>query len=446
MHVWLLNLRDRLRSSYWFVPLLMTGGAILLAVVLLWADALIPNEWLSDVTFIYHSNATDERALMLAIAGLMIAVVGVLFSITMVPLTLAASQFGPRLLRNFLRDTTTQLALGFFVGTLAYCLVVMVAIPTSESSAFTPQIAVTVALAAAIFSVVVLIIFLDHLAVSLQASNVITEVSTELCQLIDSGEATIASPDEPVVPVEQVVQLRTQVEARGQPVVARRSGYVRACDHNALVSLAAERGLVFYALRLPGDFVTSASPLLLAWPPERVDESLAATVTESYFLGEYRTLTQDVEFGVNSLVEIAMRALSPAINDPFTAMSCIDWLGVALSKVARHPAERAYLCDDAGQLRLLFEPMTFERLLNAAFNQIRQYGRGNADVLLRMLDTLATIAYHTRNEYQRTALAEQLQLLADETGIGLPAEGDRTRVNRRVTELARILANLQPAP
>lgn len=435
----MLDLWDSLRSSYWFLPTVMSLLAIVFAGIMLQIDRYIPNELLRNSSLVYTSDAGGERSLLLTIAGSMVAIIGIVFSVTMVPLTIAASQFGPRLLRNYLRDTTTQVVIGSFAATFVYCMVVLLSIPESLSDDTLPQISATVALVLALISIGVLLYFLHHIAVSLQATSVVAEVSAELHAAI---EHVFRLPGERQIDRRQLMEAETlqgQVEREGQAIQATKTGYIRAIAKDSLVHMSAEQGLFIALQYRPGDFVVSGCSLAYGWPAEKIDDQIIDMVNQAFLLGEQRTLTQDVEFGINSLVEVGVRALSPAINDPFTAMTCLDRIGAALALVVERIPEPFFHCDHNGRLCLFTKPFTFQRLADSSFNLIRQYGRSNAEVLLRMLDAIAVIATHSYNPRDRAVLLIHASLIEQECKLGLPNPGDRERVERRFAEVAHIL-------
>jgi uncharacterized membrane protein len=427
------NLTDKLRTTYWFVPLLMSAAAVLLAVVLLAIDAAIPNSALFGKWYILQVDAPGAKGLMSTIAATVIGVVGVVFSVALVPLTITMAQFGFILLRKFMRDWTTQLVLGTYSATFVYCILLLLTFPPNMSAQSIPQVSVTFALLLFLASIGVLVLFFHHIATSLQASNVVAGVGAELLGSI--GREYLADPvpgaaTPPRDDATDVEALRATVLREGRPIAATGLGYIHAIAGDELLHLTAAQQLTLFVTRHAGEFVIPGDPLALAWPPQQVTAGVEKAVNDAWLLGEYRTLVQDIEFGVLSLVSIALIALSPAINNPFTAMLCLDQLAAALSALARRAQVSPYYHDDAGHLRVIADPTTFERLTDVAFSQIRQYGRSDAEVLRHMLRAIAWIAPHASTQAQRQALRRHATLVEHMARLSLPEEADQERVRQ----------------
>jgi uncharacterized membrane protein len=449
MRVRLIHFHDLLTASYWFVPLLMSVAAVLLAVACLAIDAAIPDALLTDSPFLYVADADAERSTLLSVGTVTLGTAGVVFSLTTVPLTVAASQFGSRLLRNFLRDRITQVVLGMYFATFIYCMVVLFSIPNRPEVAELPHIGTTVSLLMALTSFCLLVYFIHHIGVSLQAPTVIAEVGDELRRAIEfhARIGTAEAPKEDASKAwEAFADIAAQVEQEGVRLDASKTGYVHAV---AIDELTAERDVILRLLRQPGEFITEEAPLALLWPsssessPEEVTE-VEERVNDAYLVGYQRIPTLDVEFAVNQLVEIAVRALSPAINDPFTAMTCLDRLGTELARFATTCHATPYRFDAVGRLRIILEIADFARLTDAAFHLIRQYGRGNAEVLSRLLDALLLASSGARLTEDRAALLRHARLVEGETHTeGLPNPHDRERVRKRAEA---VLARLENRP
>lgn len=384
----------------WLVPSAMAATAVAGALAL---GAFEPHIELppSAERLVFHGDAAGARAILAAIAGSMIGVTGVTFSITIVTLSLASSQFGPRLLRNFLRDRGNQIVLGAFIATFAFCLLGLRNIRGGTSETDGTYLTVVVAVLLALMSLGLLIYFIHHIATSIQADTVIARVGSEL-------EATI----DRLYPHELGLPAKDDAEAaRGRAALADavhidapRSGYLQSIDLDQLMALAKRHDLVIAIDRRPGQFVIAGRPLMRAAPAARVDEATKAALARLWIVGDHRTAEQDVEFLVHQLVETASRALSPGINDPFTAMTCIDRLGGALARLSVRELPPSRRADEDGNLRVLAATTTYAGLLDAAFNQIRQYAASSVDVLIRLLETLETLAEATRGDPTRQAI------------------------------------------
>jgi uncharacterized membrane protein len=433
---------DRLRASYWYVPAVMALLALLLSELVIWCDALIPNAALIGRRFIISQDPEQARITLAGLATTVLGTAGVVFSLLTVPMSLAASQFGSRLLRLNLRDKTTQFELGVFVGTFTFCLAAALSIPPASIEPEALQLTPSIALFLCLASFGSLLALIHHIGTALQAPNVAASASAELRAVIRSvaAESGRQSAVERKAEDEAVPGL---VEIEGRPIYAEGVGYIQQVDPGLALPVAQARGLVIRLVRKPGDFVRTGDVVGLVWPPHAADEAVMRRIRGCYRLGNGRTPTQDIEYAVNQLVEVAVRAMSPAINDPFTAMTCLDHLGAGLVLYAEQVAASPYLYDSENRLRVIVDPLTFGELMDAAFNMIRRAGRDNADVLRSMLDAIDTIAAKASAERQ-AELLRHVRLVEAEVQANSSIDWDQERVSRRSAEL---VARLQgPIP
>jgi uncharacterized membrane protein len=379
-------------------------------------------------------------------------VVGVVFSIILVTLTLASTQFGPRMLRNFIRDRGTQLTLGTFVATFVYAVLVLVSIGPGPHGDFVPHIGVTTTLALMVADLAVLIYFIHHIATSIQLPQVIASIAKDLSEAITvQGEADLPGgpahrPDNGPAGAE----LLARMEAGGGVVRATASGYVQFIQLRSLVRFAEEANAVISLNHRPGHFIVQGHPIATVWPPDAAD-GVSEVLGRAHITGPYRTLTQDVSFGIDQLVEIAIRALSPAVNDTFTALTCVDWLGDNLCKIVKkwHPT-RVYR-DGQGLVRVIAAHPTYRRLVQRAFEKIRQASNGMPAVMIRQLETLSKIMMETTDAGQRRVLLEQAAMIQRASERSVAEEADRTDVRRRYEAVLMAEAKLAgqqepPAP
>lgn len=440
MNVRIFKYWDRLRASFWFVPIVMAGAAVVLAFVTVAVEAPV-SDWLQRTSgWTFTGGAEGASAVLGAIAGSMITIAGVVFSMTLVALSLASSQFGPRMLRNFMRDTMTQVVLGTFIATFLYCLLVLRTIRRAEEVLFIPHISVSLGVLLAVVSVLVLIYFIHHVSVSLQANALVARVSLELFEGIDRlfpeaiGRGTRRIPPGP-----PSTGFLHAFDGEARSVGAGGDGYLQYIDKDVLLALAMEEDVVLRLERQPGHYVVADGPLVLLWPGDRVTDEIAARVHSAFTLGNQRTPRQDIECAVNQLVEIAVRALSPGLNDPFTATTCVDRLGSALCRLAQREMPSPYCHDAQGQLRVIGPAITYSGIMDAAFNQIRQYGRSSAAVTIRLLETIAVIAGFAHRAEDRAALQRHAEMIARGAREGLSESEDRQAVRARFLEASRLL-------
>jgi uncharacterized membrane protein len=303
----------------------------------------------------------------------------------------------------------------------------------SGPEGFVPQLSLLVGFLLAILSVAVLIFFIHHVAESIQAMTVIASVSDDLERAIvrDFAEPDDGSPAngrEALRPGE----LPEDFDSAALPIGARRSGYLQAVNISNLLKLATDHDLLLRLELSPGDFVVRGAPLASVWSADHARPAeLADAVNGAFIVGAKRSPEQDIEHLINQLVEVAVRALSPGINDPFTAINCIDYLGAALSELARRRLPSPWHFDGEDRLRLVTRPQTFDGALSAAVDQIRQHGRRDVAVTIRLLEMLATLLPTTRSEEQRRSLVRQAAMIDRGSRDGLSAEEDRRDVRRR---------------
>lgn len=411
---------DNLLSSLWFYPALISLLSGLGALISLELDAAL---LLPDLLGV---NPNGVRIILSAIVNSTMTVTGLAFSVIIVALVMASQQFSPRLLRGFMRDRTSQVVLGMFLGTFVASIVVLQAVDESARPAV-PQLSVALCVAASVGCLAGLIYFGHHIAELIQVSDIIARVAEETITVLEAHFPASPAPA-PAGP--------DPAPGAGLAIAAPRSGYIQGADYAALIETARACGGVIRLDRAVGDFVPEGNRLATVWcqaaPPEAALQRCLAIDIE-------RTLLQDVEFGVRQLVDIALKAISPAINDPRTAMNCIDYLGAILVAAARRADPPTRHADSGGALRLITAELTFAGLVDRAFHQIRQYGAGDVAVTLRLLDTLLEIgealAALPGGRQRRAALWHHACMI----GRGarrLPEFHDRAEVERRIIALA----------
>jgi len=439
MRTRLTNLWQRLRASFWFLPSVLTCAAFLLALAMVALDETVKREGWALPPGIYKGGPEGARAVLSTVAGSMISVTGITFSITIVALTLASSQFGPRLLRNFMRDTGNQIVLGIFLATFVYCLMVLRRVHGAHDQIFVPHLSVTVGVVLALGSLGVLIYFIHHVAQSIQAENVIAAVGRDLDDAIEQFYPETVGTSYKDDSASGSPKLPQNFEREAVPLRANHTGYIQAIEGHGLMKLAKAHKLIVRLNYKPGDYVIAGSPLVHLWPSSRADEKLTDDINDVFIVGNQRTGEQDAEFAAHQLVEIALRALSPGINDTFTAINCIDRLGASLAKLAERVTPSGLRYDEENQLRLVTDVDTFKGILNAAFDQIRQNGRTNAAVTIRLLEIIREIALHVHRQTHRAALLRQAEMIERSSHDALPEEEDRKDVQARYREVMRTL-------
>lgn len=415
-HWWQAN-----RSSFWFVPTVMVLDAVVLAIVLITVDANIDLPVVERWPLLFGAGAAGARGLLTAVAGSMITVAGVVFSITLVALSLTSSQYTSRVIRTFIRDRVTQVVLGMFVGTFAYCLVVLRTIRGGDEGAFVPALAVLAGLIMAFVGIASLIYFIHHISVSIQASIIIATTAEETMAAVDHLFAQELDAND-----RDGILWTSPADQHWSAIPARKTGYIEDIDTGALLAVACEHETILRMEYGIGEFIIEGAPLLSVVDPSSVNDETTATLNAAYSVSRQRTVETDAAFGIRQIVDIAMKALSPGINDTTTAVMCIDYLAAILVRLASRKFESIHYLDQ-GKLRIITRGPSFESLLAEAFDQIRQNSAGNVAIMERMLGALYTIAGQTTDPVRRRAVGERMQWIAElaERTIGSPY--DRAR-------------------
>jgi len=431
-------LLSNLRASLWFLPSLIVAASAVLAVVLIETDAPQSNRFAAEWPRLFGAGAAGARGMLSTIAGSMMSVVGVTFSMTLVALSMASTQYTSRILRNFMSSRVTQLVLGIFAGIFTYCLIVLRTIRGGDEGAFVPSLAVFGGFVLAVGGVGVLILFIHHVASSIQASSIIASVGEETVEAIarlfpnELGHgASEANDGLPPALTQQT----------WQTVVARRSGYIESVDNDALLRLAREHKTVLRMERGIGEFVVQNTALISLGGDNPADAETTTELQDAFSLSRHRTLEQDAAFGIRQLVDVALKALSPGINDTTTAVMCVDSLTMILARLAPQQIPGPHRYED-GELRVIAIGPSFQSLLCDAFDEIRESAKGNLGVMLTMLGALATIASVTVVPGRRQALSEQVEWIAELGTRTIESPHSRACFERRLGEVRKAF---QPA-
>jgi uncharacterized membrane protein len=429
---------DDLRSSLWFRPSLWVIGFSILALALISLDRRLGTMRLEHLEYlepvIFAAGVDGTRAMLGAISGAMLTVASLSFSIMMVAVVQAANAYSPRLLRHYLADTADQHVLGILLGTFIYSLLVLRVVQGTDESNFVPTISVTGAILLSLLSIYAFIYFINHVAHSIEVSSIVTHLRKESEGLIrhlfpeeigqgGQGEESPSLPDGPWSTIE-----------------SNHTGYIEAVSAHALLKIAKNAGAVLKLEHGIGEYVLQGTPLVTVWPATAHDAALDAACNLTITLGKERTLVQDLHYGARQLVDIALRALSPAVNDPTTAINCIDVLATLLAQIARQPRVSPYRYDEEGNLRVIAPGPTFESMMDLSFSQIRHYGRNDLHCVLRLIDVCADLGYVATGPNERAALWKHLSMIARSADQNMAEPLDRAAINRA---LERAVATLE---
>lgn len=405
---------------FWLLPgamvLLGIGGA--LGMLAIDRSGVIPPELLEH-NWLYNGGSTGARTLLGTIASSTIGVAGTVFSITIAALSLAAGQMGPRLLRNFTRDRGNQFTLGAFLGTFSYALMVLRSVRDDQATAFVPNLSLTVSILLAFVCVATLVYFVGHMAGRINVSTVIDLVSADMRSAINRITTENAQP---TAPAESFWRDAT-------PVLDPRQGYLQQLDAHGLADWAVAHNTAIRLLVRPGDFIFPDAPIALVLPAV---DGVEAAIRDATALGTTRTSTEDLEYAIRQLVEVAVRALSPGINDPHTAISVLDRLGLALSEVAPVHIPTG-VWQHKGKPVLVIPGFSYDGLTDAMFHMIRQNATTSTSVLAHLLEVLTSVVSIEHDAQRTAALQRHADLVMGdaERHIDNPSDLEDLRQRRR---------------
>lgn len=401
------SLWQRIWRPFWVLPFVIVLGAIALSWVLPWIDRNISHE----IPYVFQGGPDGARSLLSTIASAMISVTGLVFSITMVVLQLAQSQFTPRLLDSFLADRTTQATLGVFTASFVYALAVLRTVRgvNGDVEEFVPQLAVTAAFLLVLGAVAMFIAFIHNITTTVQVTTVVNRVGTRTAHLIDEqfgppGDAEGFGPTWSPRPDEE-----------GVPLISRgRHGSLDHVDYPRLVSLARQHDVVVHLDVHLGSFIASGHRVGTVWGIAELDEELRRALDRTLGVVRTRTTLQDISFGVRQLVDIAERALSPSTNDPTTAIQVLDEIHMLLRELAVRRTISPYIVDEEDAVRVVTQPPTFVGILDLALDEVLDYA-DNTQVPKKLEEMLQDVLDVARPE-NRGAVAAKLEQLRATAG------------------------------
>ena len=409
------------RSSFWFLPALMVVCSIGLAVLMIYLDRTIDVDLAERYPTMFGANASGARSILSAIASSMITVAGVTFSITIVSLSIASNQYTPRILRNFMRDTGNQLVLGIFVSVFVYSLIVLRAIRGGDES-FVPSYSVIVAIGLSIVAIGFLIFFVHHVANMVQASTILMNIYEETKAVIEA-QYPDRSKDAP-----KTVESKFPGGREWAQVLSSRTGYIQAVDEGLLISWAKKNEVVLQMVSGIGAFVAKGAPLLKVHGRAELREPPAAELNGAFTINRARTVEQDPEFGIRQIVDVALKALSPGINDTTTAATALDYLGALIFHLGeRHipPLERC----EKEELRLVACGASYQSMVDEAFLEIRQHAAKNVAIYIKLLDAIEKAARPELAPENIEILWRHAELVARTAAQSVTQEGDRDLIN-----------------
>lgn len=434
---------DRLRTSLWFVPALIVLGALLLAYGMLFLDAHLPPAWWTRSALLKHIldvRLAGASSILQAIGGSIITIAGVVFSITIAAMTLAAGQYTSRVLRNFIRDRANQAVLGIFLGIFVYCLSIMRSLSGVGSDSHAPPLAMLMTFVLAFIGIATLIFFIHHISLGLQATNVVAAIARDALPSIDRH-----FPDRFEPPGQDATGLVNPSGGCRQHVRADCSGYVTGIDLAALVSVGDALDGLVRVWRGPGRFVAEGE-VVAEWQGDaRIDEDALARIRAAWSYATQRTLENDPGYGLRQLVDVALKALSPGVNETTTGIMCVNWLGVILLRMAgrRFPAQ---FCTSDTHVRVLTHAPRLGDYIALAFDQIRQNAAGNTAILMRLLEVLQALAESPGAGAARQPILRQAAAIETLVETSIDWAPDREPMRQALDQLRQALGDAAPPP
>lgn len=401
---------SELKTTFWFIPVIMIIISILLAIGLVYVDGLInfSQDGLSRFFLVKSSNSA--RSILSTISSAMIGVAGTVFSVTLVALTLASSQLGPRLIKNFMYVRLNQVVLGSYVSTYLYCLLVLNSVKDGDHYTFIPSISILVAIIAAMSNIILLIIFIHRIAISIQADYVISNISDFITKQIQ-----ILFPEKMGDEKEIEESIDTSTAIAGyqtkNSIKSPRSGYLQYIDSETLLKIITKNDALLELYHRPGAYLVKGMEIGLLFSKDNQKENVVEEVLNQFVIGKTKTSQQDIEFSIDQMVEIAARALSPGVNDPYTAIACIDNLTATMCHLAQTKFPSKYRFDKKENLRIIADTLDFNGVLDAAFNQIRQMSGGNTAVIIRLMEALTTIHGFIKKERYKKQVIKHAEMV-----------------------------------
>ena len=427
------KLLSDLGDMFWLLPALMVLAGVLLGIGLVQLDEIgVVPAWLVKSDWLYNGGGTGARTLLGVVAGSTIGVAGTVFSITIAALSLAAGQMGPRLLRNFVRDRGNQFTLGAFLGTFCYSLMVLRSVRTVSEGAFVPNLALSVGILLAFLCVATLVYFVGHMAGRINVDTVIELVGEEARNAVARLTTKTPSPDSlPLTHWQDAAVLSDT-----------RRGYLQQIDPEGLADWAAGHNTAIRLLVRPGDYVFPGAPVALL---TQSVEGAEGAIRNATALGATRVSSDDLEFAMRQLVEVAVRALSPGINDPHTAISVLDRLGASLCDLAPLYLPTGVVLRD-GKTVLSVPSVDYDGLVDTMFAMIRQNAAQSPAVLIRLMEVLTAVANCERNPARLQSLRRHADLVCADGEQAFRSKGDLDDLLKRRDAFTAMMETGLPDP
>ena len=423
-----------LGATFWFLPVLIISFSILLSISLVYVDSIITIPREGWIRFFLVESSDSARSILSTISSAMMGVAGTVFSITLVVLTLASSQFGPRLIKNFMYVRLNQVVLGLYISTFLYCLLVLNSISDSDGYTFIPSISILVAIIATAANIVLLIIFIHQIAISIQADKVVSDISESMFKQVKKlfpekmGEEKENGENIDATAAASSYQNQTSIKSPS-------SGYLQYIDSETLIEIVSGQDALLELFYRPGKHLVKGVEIGVLFSNGNCKKNEFEKIFNQFIIGKTKTSQQDLEFSIQQMVEIAARALSPGVNDPYTAITCIDNLTSILCYLAEAKFPSKYRYDEEGNLRVIADTLDFEGILDTAFNQIRQFSEDSPAVIIRMMEALTTIYEFTSKESHKIAVVKHAEMVLSSGKQNMEEQNDIDDLTERAVKI-----------
>ncbi len=391
-------------------------------------------------------NIDDSRVILSAIIGATSTVLALVFSVVLLVLSMAANQFGPRLLRRFILVQNGQLTIGLFSATFLFSLIILVLVRSEQGIEFVPQLANLLVVLLLIVSFIALIGYTQDVRKAIQTGNLIADVNADLNlaikDFINIRKSCGTAASETNTSKEKISQLLSNCKTQGCKILANSAGYLQEIDREQLIKAATAENSVINLTVRPGQFVFAYTKIADVIPAEKED-ALKFVINASLLIGSNRTLVQDPEFAIAQIVEVGIRALSPAVNDTYTGIACIDWLCNEILSLVKLPhVETCY--DAQGEIRLLEPTLNFKGMVAAAFDMIRQSGANNPAILIRMLQNFKRMGDYLHTDEEHQALLRQVDAIYEQSQAQVFAKADQVDILNSFEQAKLVLSYRNP--
>lgn len=436
---WWWELTYRVGPNLWVIPMCMGALSLVLFAVTRWLDGLVDSSSGLDRVpeFLVARAPADAFVVLSALLAALATALALVFSTSVLTFSLASSQLGPRLIRRFIQDPVTQVTLGALLSGVLLCVLTLGSVRTGGGPESVPSVSYAVTVVVSVLCFVMIVFYVHRVATSIQSPRVVAAVVRDLDRAmveLDQDDRRVHRFEDPSA----VADVVAAAEAGGATVESHVDGFIQVLDIDRILSVAERSDHTVVMLRRPGQFVVVGQPIALVLPAEGV-EPVGTMLREAIEIGDTRTRRQDLEFALYQVVEIGLRAQSSAINDTFTAMTCIDWLTAALCRLGRRQHDTGAVVDAAGTIRLVERPVPFARQVRASFDMLRQAGADNPAIIIRLLDSLARLAAVVRPEHLE-AVGDQAEA-ALASGLSThPVPIDAEEIRRRFRGVTAVIA------